>query len=51
MQVLYSINAYLKLATVLCTYVQVWQEARMIETLVKTEQPDLVAGLTHEQLA
>lgn len=37
MQVLYDINAYLKLASVVCNYVSFWQEARVIDALVKTD--------------
>ena len=37
MQVLFDINAYLKLVGVVCNYVSFWQEARMIDALVKTD--------------
>jgi hypothetical protein len=50
MQVLYDINAYLKLASVVCNYVSFWQEARVIDALVKTDQLDQTDGLTPDQL-
>lgn len=48
MEVLYNVNSYIKLAMVVCNYISVWQEARMIDALVKTEQSDQIAGLTQE---
>ena len=37
MEVLYNVNSYIKLAMAVCNYISVWQEARMIDALVKTE--------------
>jgi hypothetical protein len=48
MQLLFNLNEYFKLATIVASYIQIYKEARLIDGLIKTEMTESTEGLTTE---
>jgi len=47
-QLLFNINEYLKLVMVITNYIQVYQESKFLDTLIRTEPPEMQESFSDE---